>query len=196
MDRKRLVKTSKYLARHLRHEPERLGLTMTEGGWVRVDELLRACAAHSFVLTRDELLEVVERNDKRRFSIDERGERIRANQGHSIDLDLGLEPATPPSPLFHGTCQASLDSIMRTGLQRMGRQHVHLSVETATAERVGSRHGRPVVLEVATDRMVASGHEFYVSDNGVWLTRVVPVRYLTIRWQIDDLLPAPREDET
>src|SRR5579871_2541659 len=103
MDSKRLVKVSRYLARHLRHEPERLGLTLSPGGWARVDELLRACAARSFALTAAELHEVVERNDKRRFSFDESGVWIRANQGHSIDLDLQLATAEPPSLLFHGT---------------------------------------------------------------------------------------------
>ena len=178
MERRRLVKTSKYLSRHLRHQPERLGLTLAPGGWVDVDELLRACADRSFSLTREELVEVVATNDKRRFSFDATGTRIRANQGHSVEVDLGLIATHPPDVLFHGTGRKSLDSIMRTGLGRMGRHHVHLSVHVRTALNVGARHGSPVVLEVSAGLMAADGHEFFVTDNGVWLTVEVPARYL------------------
>ncbi len=181
MDAKRLVKVSRYLSRHLRHQPERLGLTLEPGGWVRVDDLLRACEAHSFALTRRELDEVVERNDKRRFSFDESGRRIRANQGHSVEVDLGLEPADPPEVLFHGTARANLDRILRDGLERMGRHHVHLSPDPSTATRVGRRHGSPVVLEVAAGRMARDGHAFHVTDNGVWLTLAVPPEYLRVQ---------------
>lgn len=176
-----MVKVSKYLSTHLRHQPERLGLTLEPGGWVEVDKLLRACAAHSFALTRAELDEVVARNDKRRFGFDETGTRIRANQGHSVEVDLGLEPAPPPDVLFHGTGERSVDAILRDGLTRRGRHHVHLSPDPGTATRVGARHGRPVVLEVSAGRMAADSHEFFVSDNGVWLTLDVPPRYLTRR---------------
>ena len=178
MDRKRLVKTSKYLSRHLRHDPGRLGLTLEPGGWVQVDALLRACAERSFALTREDLDEVVARNDKKRFSFDDTGLRIRANQGHSVDVDLGLEPTAPPPTLFHGTGSQHLSTILKTGLDRRGRHHVHLSVDVATAMRVGARHGKPVVLEVAAGRMSADGHDFYVTDNGVWLVDEVPPRYL------------------
>lgn len=183
MDAKRLVKTSKYLSRHLRHQPERLGLTLEPGGWVRVDELLRACAQHSFPLTEAELREVVAGNDKRRFSFDEAGTRIRANQGHSVEIDLGLEPAAPPPLLFHGTGRPSLDAILREGLERRGRHHVHLCEDVETATRVGARHGKPVVLEVDAAAMAADGHEFFLTDNGVWLTGAVPPRFLRPRWQ-------------
>ena len=150
MDQKRLVKASKYLARHLRHQPERLGLKLEPGGWVRVDELLRACSARSFHLTRDELAEVVEKNDKRRFGFDETQTRIRANQGHSIELDLGLDAAVPPKILFHGTAERNLGLIFADGLRRMGRHHVHLSEDAMAAVAVGRRHGRPAVLHVAS----------------------------------------------
>ena len=181
MDERRLVKVSKYLSRHLRHDPGRLGITLEPGGWVAVDELLRACAARSFAVTRDELHEVVERSDKQRFSFDAAGTRIRANQGHSVEIDLGLAPAIPPDVLFHGTGSGRVDTILREGLRRMKRHHVHLSADVDTATRVGARHGRPVVLEVAAARMAADGHEFFVSDNGVWLTDAVPPEYLTAR---------------
>src|SRR3954453_512518 len=109
MDDKRLVKVSKYLSKHLRHQPERLGLELEPGGWVRVDTLLRACAGHAFAITEAELREVVARNDKRRFSFDDRGERIRANQGHSVGVELGLQPVEPPAVLYHGTGEGSVD---------------------------------------------------------------------------------------
>ena len=181
MDPKRLVKVSKYLSRHLRHEPERLGIELAPGGWIEVDALLAAFAARSFAVTREELEEVVARNDKRRFSFDESGTRIRANQGHSVEIDLGLAPAEPPAVLYHGTARARLDAILAEGLRRMGRHHVHLSADADTATRVGARHGKPAVLEVAAARMAADGHRFFVSDNGVWLTDAVPPGYLTAR---------------
>ncbi len=178
LDEKRLVKISRYLSRHLRHEPERLGLELEPGGWVLVDELLAACAAHSFAVTRDELVEVVERSDKQRFAFDERGLRIRANQGHSVEVDLGLAPATPPAVLFHGTPEGNVESIERDGLSRMDRHHVHLSPDFDTARRVGARRGRPVVFTVDAAGMAAAGHVFFVSANGVWLTDSVPPGYL------------------
>ena len=180
MDPRRLVKVSKYLSRHLRHEPERLGLELGPGGWVGVDTLLAALAARAFTLTREELQEVVDRNDKRRFSFDESGTRIRANQGHSIEVDLGLVPVEPPAVLYHGTARSRLDAILAEGLRKMGRHHVHLSADSETATRVGIRHGKPVVLEVAAAAMAADGHIFLVSDNGVWLTDTVPPAYLTV----------------
>ncbi len=180
MDDKRLVKTSKYLARHLRHQPERLGLTLDEAGWVDVDTLLRACSAQSFPLTRAQLNEVVEKNDKRRFSFDPSGTKIRASQGHSVEVDLHLQPVDPPVLLFHGTSAPRIASILREGLHRGRRHHVHLSPDTETARRVGARHGRPVVLEVAAAEMSGIGFEFLTSDNGVWLTAEVPPRFLKV----------------
>ena len=178
MDDRRLVKASKYLTRHLRHRPERIGLRLETGGWVGVDDLLRACAAHGFALTRDELRQVVERNDKQRLGFDATGTRIRAHQGHSVEIDLGLAPAQPPALLFHGTGAAAVDAILESGLDRRGRHHVHLSPDVATATRVGARHGRPVVLEVDAARMAADGLAFYVTANRVWLTEAVPAAYL------------------
>jgi putative RNA 2'-phosphotransferase len=179
MDRRRLVKTSKYLSRHLRHDPGRIGLTLEPGGWVRVDDLLAALRERNFALTRAELDEVVQRNDKRRFSFDEPGERIRANQGHSVDVDLGLEPAQPPRELFHGTGAGSVEAVMRAGLERMSRHHVHLSPDVETATRVGARHGAPVVLRVDAAAMSGAGFEFFHTANGVWLTDRVPPQFLT-----------------
>ena len=178
MERERLVRVSKYLSKHLRHDPERLGLVLAPGGWVGVEELLDACARKGFHVSREELEEVVARNDKRRFSFDEAGGRIRANQGHSVEVDLQLERREPPPVLYHGTGERSAEAIAAGGLLRMGRHHVHLSPDAETARRVGARHGRPVVFVVDAARMAAVGHEFYLSANGVWLADSVPAEYL------------------
>jgi len=178
MDDDRLVKVSKYLSKHLRHQPERLGLELAPGGWVAVDDLLAACLRQGFPITRDELQEVVARNSKQRFSFDEAGARIRANQGHSVEVDLQLAPATPPDVLYHGTGHGTAAAIAEGGLLRMKRHHVHLSVDTPTARAVGMRHGRPVIFVVDAAAMGRDGHTFYVSDNGVWLVDEVPPCYL------------------
>lgn len=178
MNDSRTVKISKYLSKHLRHQPERIGLKLAPGGWVSVDELLAACAKHSFPLNRAELNEVVARNDKKRFSFDSTGTLIRANQGHSVEVDLQLEPAVPPDVLYHGTGHAAVESIMQTGLCKMSRHHVHLSRDMATARTVGARHGRPVVFALDAAAMHKAGYTFYCSDNGVWLVDRVPPEYL------------------
>lgn len=180
MDTKRLVKISKYLSKHLRHEPERLGLQLEAGGWVAVDTLLAACAAHRFPLTKDELVEVVATNDKQRFSFDSSNTRIRANQGHSTEVDLQLEAAIPPDILYHGTPESTLDSILHQGLIKMARHHVHLSTTVSAAEVVGRRRGRAVVLIVDAAAMRSDGFIFYLSTNGVWLTDHVPPKYLRL----------------
>ncbi|GAA2541139.1 MULTISPECIES: RNA 2'-phosphotransferase [Streptomyces] len=176
MDEQRTVKVSKYLARHLRHQPEKIGLTLDGGGWVEIDTLITAAAAHGFPFTREELDHVVAVNDKRRFAVE--GTRIRASQGHSVAVDLALPPATPPPYLYHGTVARSLDAIRTEGLRPMNRHDVHLSADRETAARVGARRGRPIVLSVDAAAMHRDGHVFRVSANGVWLTRAVPVRYL------------------
>jgi putative RNA 2'-phosphotransferase len=177
MDERRLKKISKYLSRHLRHEPGRIGISLDGRGWIEVDILLKALADHDFRITRDELKEVVERNDKQRFAM--RDGRIRANQGHTVDVDLGLDPAEPPPVLFHGTTGAYLEAIREEGLKAMDRHDVHLSPDRETAVKVGSRRGKPVVLEVDAGRMAREGHVFYRSENGVWLTEHVPAWAVT-----------------
>lgn len=178
MDDRRLVKVSTYLAKHLRHRPERLGLVLDPQGWVEVDALLAAMAAHGMPLTRAELDEVVARNDKRRFAYDGTGRRIRASQGHSVDVDLGYEPAVPPAVLFHGTVDRFVPAILAEGLRPQGRHHVHLSVDIPTARAVGARRGRPVVLAVDAAAMHAGGAVFLRSANDVWLVDHVPPRHL------------------
>lgn len=176
MNGRRAVKVSKYLSQHLRHQPGRIGLTLDQNGWVEIDTLLAAAAAHGFPLSREELDHVVATNDKRRFAIE--GTRIRASQGHSVEVDLALPAATPPPCLYHGTVAGSLDAVRVEGLRPMNRHDVHLSPDRGTATRVGARRGRPVVLTVDAATMHRDGHVFHVSANGVWLTKAVPPRYL------------------
>ncbi|MFI6516335.1 RNA 2'-phosphotransferase [Spirillospora sp. NPDC050679] len=178
MDDRRMVKISKYLAKHLRHRPERIGLALSPDGWADVDELLAACARHGFPVTRAELEHVVAANDKRRYAFDDAGRRIRANQGHSVEVDLDLPVAAPPALLYHGTVAAALEAIRREGLRPMGRHAVHLSPDRETARLVGARRGEPVVLTVEAGRMAEAGHLFRLSANGVWLAESVPPRYL------------------
>ncbi|SDK80633.1 RNA 2'-phosphotransferase [Streptomyces indicus] len=175
-DERRTIKVSKYLSRHLRHQPERIGLTLDAHGWVEIDTLIAAAAAHGFVFTRAELDHVVAVNDKKRFAVD--GGRIRASQGHTVPVDLDLPPAVPPAYLYHGTVARHLDAIRTDGLLPMARHDVHLSVDRETATRVGARRGRPVILSVDAGAMHRDGHVFRVSANGVWLTAAVPPRYL------------------
>ncbi|WP_367322037.1 RNA 2'-phosphotransferase [Streptomyces sp. HUAS ZL42] len=176
MDERRTVKVSKYLSKHLRHQPERIGLELDEAGWAEIDVLIAACAAHGFHFTRDELDHVVANNDKKRFAVE--GTRIRASQGHSIEVDLGLPSAAPPAYLYHGTVARYLEAIRTEGLRPMNRHDVHLSPDRETATRVGARRGRPVVLSVDAGAMHRDGHVFHVSANGVWLTQAVPPQYL------------------
>ncbi|HLV78815.1 MAG TPA: RNA 2'-phosphotransferase [Chthonomonadaceae bacterium] len=181
MESPRVVHISKFLSKHLRHEPERIGLRLEAGGWVSVEGLLAACRSHGFLITRADLEEVVARNDKQRFSFDAASARIRANQGHSIAVDLQLEPASPPQALYHGTAERFVPAILAQGLKKMSRHHVHLSTDEETAIKVGQRHGRPVVFEVDAAAMEKAGFVFYVSSNGVWLVDSVPPHYLKCR---------------
>jgi putative RNA 2'-phosphotransferase len=177
---KQLVSLSKFLSFVLRHEPEAIGLTLDAEGWVAVEELLAAAARHGHSVTRGQLEEVVATNDKRRFSFSPDGRLIRANQGHSVEVDLGLAPVEPPELLYHGTVERFLDSIREKGLLRGNRHHVHLSADRETAARVGQRRGRPVVLVVDSGRMHRAGHRFFRSENGVWLTEAVPADFLRL----------------
>ena len=178
MEKPRLTKISKYLSKHLRHEPARLGLQLAPGGWVEVDALLAACERQEFPFTRAELEEVVARNDKQRFAFDPSGTLIRANQGHSVAVDLNLDPVTPPALLYHGTGERAIEPVMREGLVKMARHHVHLSADAESARKVGMRHGKPVVLIVDAAGMHQTGFTFYRSANGVWLTDHVPPEFL------------------
>ncbi len=166
MDRARAVRISKLLALGLRHDPAALGVELDSAGWTSVDEVIAGLAKNGEVVTREELEEVVATSDKRRYALSPDGDRIRANQGHSVDVDLGLEPREPPPTLYHGTVERFLESIQEGGLVPGARTHVHLSGDVRTAE------------------MHAKGHVFFVSENGVWLTEHVPPEFL-------DLPPVP-----
>jgi putative RNA 2'-phosphotransferase len=170
---------SRKLSYVLRHDPGALGLTLDEAGWVEVAALLAAFAADGTPLGRTELDELVAASDKQRFALDPGRDRIRAQQGHSVPVELGLPAQTPPPVLYHGTVARFLASITREGLNRQGRHHVHLSADAATARRVAARRGAPIVLTVDAATMAADGHRFYLSGNGVWLVDAVPARYLS-----------------
>lgn len=174
-----MVTISKFLAKYLRHAPQDLGLTLQVGGWVSVDDLLTASEKVGFAISYDELIECVETNDKKRFSFDVTGDLIRANQGHSVEVDLQLVESQPPKILYHGTVERFLPSIMAEGLKKGKRHHVHLSKDYETAVKVGARRGKPVVLQVDSDLMWFTGHAFYRSTNGVWLTETVPTKFIT-----------------
>ncbi len=181
MERNRAVRLSKFMSLVLRHQPEAANIYLDDEGWAAVDALLKGMAQAGLPITEDELREVVASSDKQRFALSTDGSRIRANQGHSRPVELGLQPMTPPALLFHGTASANAASILASGLKRQRRQHVHLSADAETARKVGSRHGRPVVFQVDAAAMAAAGHLFYCSANGVWLTDAVPPQYAAMQ---------------
>lgn len=175
-----LIRTSKFLSFVLRHNPGDIGLALDEAGWADVDELIAKAGRARRRLSRALIEEVVATSDKQRFKLSDDGKRIRANQGHSTPVDLGLEPTAPPERLFHGTAAHNLEPIQREGLKPGSRQHVHLSPDAETAHRVGQRHGRPVILVVESAAMAGAGYTFFMSDNGVWLTDRVPPQFIKV----------------
>lgn len=178
MKTKQLVKLSKFLSLILRHQPERIGLSLDSHGWADVAELMIKAKQAGVEFTPEILKTVVAQNNKKRFVFNEDGTKVRANQGHSISVDLGLKAIQPPDILYHGTATRFLESIKIEGLLSKARHHVHLSSDEKSAILVGKRHGRPVVLIIKAREMVQEGYEFYRSENGVWLTEHVPVAYI------------------
>lgn len=172
---------SKFLSLVLRHKPETIHLKLDSNGWADVNELLQKCNAHGIQIDAALLADVVANNNKKRFAFNQTHDKIRANQGHSIDVDVELKAQQPPDILYHGTAANNRDSILKDGLQKQNRLHVHLSADIKTAKMVGSRHGKPMVFEVDSLRMHQENHVFYLSENGVWLTEAVPSNYLTFR---------------
>lgn len=168
---------SKFISLILRHQPEIIGIALDEHGWAEVDELI-AGVNKTRPLTMEMLEEIVRTDSKQRYSFSRDKRLIRANQGHSVKVDVELPEAIPPALLYHGTAERFLPSIMEQGLLPMSRLYVHLSKDEQTAVKVGSRHGKPVVLTVDADQMTRDGHTFWLSVNGVWLTKAVPVQYL------------------
>ncbi|VAW76787.1 RNA:NAD 2'-phosphotransferase [hydrothermal vent metagenome] len=174
-----LIKTSKLLSFLLRHNPQSIGLTLDHQGWAKIDELIICLNKNGKKLSRDIIFQVVEKNDKQRFMLSNDLLRIKANQGHSLTIDLDLDPSEPPQFLYHGTATRFLDSIQVQGLLPSGRHHVHLSDTLKTAYNVGKRHGKPVVLIIEAEKMMREEFVFYQSANGVWLTSKVPPEYFS-----------------
>lgn len=180
------VRLSKFLSLVLRHRPERIGLRLDEAGWADVEVLLRQANRAGVPLSRETLRRVVAENDKQRFAFSSDGRKIRANQGHSIPVDLQLAPTSPPAVLYHGTARRFLDAIRRDGLMPRRRTHVHLSGDAETALAVGRRHGSPVVLTIKAQEMERDGYVFFRAANGVWLTKAVPPAYIGFPEEADD----------
>jgi putative RNA 2'-phosphotransferase len=172
------TRASKFISLVLRHDPSAAAVTLDPSGWAEIDALLKGMSGKGYPLTRDDLLAIVRDDAKQRYAISDDGLRIRANQGHSITVELDLQERTPPAVLFHGTGHRAVETIRREGLKPMGRHHVHLSSDEVTARAVGQRHGRPVVFRIAAETMAASGIKFYLSANGVWLVEAVPPEHL------------------
>jgi putative RNA 2'-phosphotransferase len=177
---KQLKHISKLMSLVLRHQPQAIGLQLDENGWASVQELMAKMNANGTKVDLSTLNMAVETNDKKRFAFNEDKTMVRANQGHSIEVDLNLKAAVPPDTLYHGTAERFIYSILKEGLKKQQRQHVHLSLHEQTAKAVGSRHGKPVILLIDAKAMARDGHIFYLSENNVWLTDSVPVQYITI----------------
>ena len=173
-----MIKISKFLSYVLRHRPDEIGLTLDANGWASVAELIECSQKTSMPLDEQCIQQAVAESDKKRFALSEDGTRIRANQGHSVEVDLALEAREPPEILFHGTATRFSDEIARSGLKAMSRQHVHLSPDENTALSIGKRHGKPIILRIRAGEMWKAGMKFYLSDNGVWLTDAVPRAFI------------------
>ena len=171
---------SKFLSLILRHKPETIGITLDREGWATTQEIIDGMNAKGMPVTLEMLQEVVATNDKQRFKLSDDASRIRANQGHSIPVDLGMEAIAPPPVLYHGTATKNQAAILREGIQKRKREYVHLSADIETATKVGQRHGTPVILEIDTTKMYEEGILFYRSENGVWLTDFVAAEYISI----------------
>lgn len=174
------VKASKFLSLVLRHQPSMIGIHLDTQGWTDVEVLIKKAQSNGFPLDHALLSHVVETNPKKRFTFNETGNRIRASQGHSVEIELGYKSQTPPKVLYHGTTGAHLDSILKTGIEKRTRHHVHLSVDVEAALKVGQRHGKPVILEVQSGQMHIDGIVFFLSENSVWLTEYVDSKYLIL----------------
>ena len=180
MNKTENTQISRRLSYILRHNPKSVGLELETNGWIQVTDLLVALETHGNPVELSALEEVVESNSKQRFEFDESHKRIRARQGHSIAVDLGYVPKEPPPLLYHGTATRFLDSILKNGLEKRNRQHVHLSTNQATMVEVAKRHGKPALLEIDASSMHRNGYQFYLTENHVWLTDRVPPDYLSL----------------
>lgn len=173
------IKTGRFISLVLRHHPEAAAVTLDEHGYADVDQLIKGVNKKFPGFTGEDLDRIVRENNKQRYSYSEDKTKIRANQGHSVTyVDAELEKKAPPAVLFHGTAETFLPDIMKEGLKPMSRQYVHLSTDTVTAEKVGRRHGKPVILKINTEKMAQDGFEFFISANGVWQIKAVPAEYI------------------
>ena len=176
---KRMINTSKFISLILRHRPGIIGITLDEHGWADVQELISGVNdSEGHTLDMETLEEIVRTDEKQRYSFNEDHNLIRANQGHSIPVDVELKEMVPPAILWHGTGEKYVPSIDNQGLIPKGRLYVHLSSDTETARKVGSRHGKPVIYEIDCRKMSEDGYRFYLSENGIWLTKSVPAKYM------------------
>lgn len=175
---KETTKISKFLSLVLRHKPETIGIVLDENGWTSVDTLIEKLGIENIIINLNILKHVVDTNTKKRFAFNDTFDMIRANQGHSVTIELGYEPQVPPEKLYHGTAVQHLDSILSTGLNKGSRHQVHLSDDITTAINVGKRHGKPIVLEIRAEQMYNDGYSFFLSENNVWLTDIVPTKYI------------------
>ena len=171
------ITLSKFLSLILRHKPEAIGIKLDKHGWANVDELIKKMSKEKYI-TKDILEHIVEHDEKQRYSFNEDKTMIRANQGHSINVDVELEEKEPPEILYHGTATKFVEGIEKEGLKHQSRLYVHLSKDIVTARKVGIRHGVPVIFEVKAKEMFNDGYKFFISANGVWLTDHVPTKYL------------------
>lgn len=178
ISKKQLVHFSKFLSLVLRHQPEKIDIKLDENGWVEVNELIKKSNDYGIKIDRETLNYIVSTNSKKRFAFNDTFEKIRASQGHSVKIDLGYKNQQPLEILYHGTSEKSVQSILKTGLEKRNRQHVHLSSDIETAIQVGQRHGKPFVFEVLAEQMYKDGFQFFISENNVWLTDNVPTKYL------------------
>ena len=172
---------SKFMSLVLRHQPEKINVVLDENGWTDVAIFLSQMNTKGFSVDMKKLEEIISINEKQRFALNDTKDKIRANQGHSVEIDLGLSPTEPPQILYHGTSQNAISSIKEQGITKQNRQHVHLSAQIETAINVGSRHGKVVVLTIKALEMHQNGEIFYISDNGVWLTDMIENKYIDFK---------------
>jgi len=181
VNKKKHIKLSKFLSLILRHKPEIIQIQLDKNGWANVNKLIKKLNNYGKKIDFETLKYIVKTNSKKRFAFNEDQSKIRANQGHSLKIDLNYPPVIPPKKLYHGTCEKFLKSILKNGLEKRNRQHVHLTSNIETAITVGQRHGKPVVLEIQTEKMHKKRHKFYLSENKIWLTNYVPIEYIKIK---------------
>jgi putative RNA 2'-phosphotransferase len=178
ISKKQTTQISKFLSLVLRHKPETIGIELDQNGWADVKSLLEKSNKYGLQFDLEMLKYIVETNPKKRFAFDHNFSKIRASQGHSLEIELGYSNQKPPQFLFHGTSEKSVESIWENGIEKQKRQHVHLSSDIDTAIKVGQRHGKPFIFKILAEEMYNDKFEFYISDNNVWLTNFVPKKYL------------------